>query len=442
MTTVPVQPPVHSDVVASFSSLARGATVVKFAVAYFTAKGARMMDPLLHEVERTEGSFGVVSVEWPTDIDELARLHKRLRGKLFIHTGIWPGTGTKVAGKLHCKVIYAEQGESTTIQVGSHNWTGTALDGSNIELSVRHECPTSGPFAKSVSEFIDTAKLLSEPFDPAKADYYKELQRFMVPPDLPHFFEFDSGFVESGEYITVVHASKEAGVTLAASSRIYLELGLDRDVFFPKNRPVHLYVHDPAPAGTESVRLFTGVVTNQNNTEHHTRNPDTLRPYPECTTMLVDWDPPRVRSKSDPSTAGRRPPAQAVVRLDADLKGERYQYHLGENRPRTTFEPRLVPAAQVLGADRLRAVAPKLLRDEIRVPLGIMVITAPTLDRRSDLGEEGTRAHVSLANDLAPQGQHGLFDHFVEPRYREAGNPFQSRFFSRYRRDQPPSDST
>jgi hypothetical protein len=423
-----IKPRVHDPVKDTLLPLVQGATRARFAVAYLTAKGATTMEPVIQAVEATRYGFGIVSVEWPTDIDELVRLAHRLPGKLFIHLGTWPKSGKKDIGKLHCKIIYIDADSDARIQVGSHNWTDSALNGSNIELSARVTLPPSDPFAREVSDFIDTVRVLSEPFDPAKRNFYREIQNRMFEPAPEHAVELESGF--EGDLITVVHAEPVPPTGSPTLDRVYLELDSAHDSMFPKNRTVHLYLHGGSEGSSPPV-LYIGVVTNQNNTEFHTLNPDKFREYTECTSMIINWAAPKLEKMETPLSDARRPSAQAVLRLQDRPSTVGFLYHVGRNRPRTSYEIQFESIVKRLGSQELTALAPLLQVQELQTPKAVFVVSSPRLDRRSTpeslLSEAGETARIT---DAEQQSETGVVKAII-PDPIDVGPVFETRFYQR-----------
>lgn len=423
MSTTPVLPPPHAPVSGTIASLVKGASQVKFAIAYFTRSAAHSVDPIISAVERLDQSFGIVSVEWPTDIDELVELQKRIPGKLYIHLGAWPKSGKKDIGKLHCKVVYVESAEYARIQIGSHNWTKAALDGSNIELAVRHEVQRSDPLAGATSQFLDDVRALAEPFDPLKTDFYREIQRSMAPNPPAHAVTPELGFQETE--LTVAHVNITADAPLAAGDRVYLELDSARDPLFPKDRQVHLYARDSQGRS----KLLLGVVTNQNNTQFRTANADTFRQYPECTSMIVGWNPPVLKKMEIPLTGNRSPQAQGVLLISGPPPGVGYFYHLGSQRPRTSYDVIKRPILGTIPAEVLARAAPSIIDRGFLVPVGVSVTTVPRFDRRSTGSNREEGYPVALLSRELSRGSQSV-QVSVEPSYEDPGETFETQFMA------------
>lgn len=64
--------------------------------------------------------------------------------------------------------------------VGSHNWTKRAILGLNVEASLVVRLKDSSPLFAAATEYLSRMKRIAEPFDVAKVDFYKALQRRMA----------------------------------------------------------------------------------------------------------------------------------------------------------------------------------------------------------------------------------------------------------------------
>jgi hypothetical protein len=120
-----------------------------------------------------------VSVHFPTNLDALQSLGRRLRNRLHIYLGGKTPYEkiSKFSPLLHSKVIWIGHGhESVSIFVGSHNWTATALDGVNMEASAGIECESQHPFAQDIKAHLDSCFDAGVEFNPADLDFYKSIQ--------------------------------------------------------------------------------------------------------------------------------------------------------------------------------------------------------------------------------------------------------------------------
>jgi hypothetical protein len=118
-----------------------------------------------------------VSVHFPTALKALCRLSARLGDRLHIHLGSRTPKekSSKSSPLLHSKVIWVG-GESggATIYIGSHNWTSAALDGANMEASIRTD--------QHVFDSLRVGDFLAEVTGP---DYHRRQGRFAGSEDAP-----------------------------------------------------------------------------------------------------------------------------------------------------------------------------------------------------------------------------------------------------------------
>lgn len=158
------------------------------AIAFVTKGGAEFVhERFLKKASAAERQKSrlCVSVHWPTDLDALCQLSPYLKDRLRIYLG--PKTPQEKKGHsplMHSKVALTERQDGVLdIFVGSHNWTGTALDGVNMEASVHLFCDGNSPFAVSIKNHLDACNNDEDcvPFDPENLAYYKSLQRKLFP---------------------------------------------------------------------------------------------------------------------------------------------------------------------------------------------------------------------------------------------------------------------
>ncbi len=116
--------------------LSSGTTRIMVACAFFSAAGCAIMRRHLARLQ-APGSCLVVSADPPTNIGALNGLAREAPGKVWAYqTGKLP-TEKKVGHALmHSKVFYAEAGENCRLWVGSHNLTGRATTGANLEAAL------------------------------------------------------------------------------------------------------------------------------------------------------------------------------------------------------------------------------------------------------------------------------------------------------------------
>ena len=162
------------------------------AVAFMTRRGIEFLRCNLHN--RLDWRL-VVSVRYPTDLKVLNELVKHAPNRVWIHlAGYTPEEKRGHKYQLHTKLVRIESGQNKikTI-VGSHNWTGMALEGINIENSVLIECASTDQAAVDSLNHFEGCLKESVPFDPADLDYYLFIQKKLdgkgLSEEVPEFIE-------------------------------------------------------------------------------------------------------------------------------------------------------------------------------------------------------------------------------------------------------------
>ena len=106
---------------------------------------------------------------------------------------------------LHAKMLlfWAKDG-TAELWVGSHNWTKRAILGLNVEASLVVRLKDSSPLFAAAADYLAHMKGIAEPFDVAKVDFYKALQRKMTSGLTPVMeLEAEDGASASDTTITV-----------------------------------------------------------------------------------------------------------------------------------------------------------------------------------------------------------------------------------------------
>ncbi len=339
----------HPDPRRRFRSVVEGdlrtAAELDLAVAFMTKAG---VDFLLDRLERglsPDHCRVSVSVHFPTDLAALCRLSDRLADRLHIHLG--GEAPREKSGKscplMHSKVIWAgKEDGKVTIFVGSHNWTSTALDGANMEASVRIECRPDESFAQDVKAHLDACFNACVPFDQDDVDFYRSLQVYLHPN--LHAAESE----ELGDFHPVPAAP--AVVIHAEDERT--DESPDLMLYIPKrDEPpddwlsanlrtrVYLYLYPPGTLlgrrtpGADPV-LYEGEV----RTFTDIKNPINGQP---ATCQIDDLNTPVLKTLS-PSVipaAGQGVRAQIVVSLERRGEGGLPVYVVGETRPGVRVKP-------------------------------------------------------------------------------------------------------
>jgi HKD family nuclease len=199
--------PFSEDLAAAW---ARG-SFTQAAVAFLTAGGVEFFAQHCLEHQDREQCRLCFTVQWPTDLDAVARLLPQLGPNLRIHLGAKTPVefSTDVTPMLHSKAVYTDNGDGTcTAFIGSHNWTANALNGVNFEASVRIACNTTDAFAVDLREHLVECFRRCVPFDLNDLAYYKAVQRVLSSrrPPAPDAEEVTAFERLQGAPAVVIHA--------------------------------------------------------------------------------------------------------------------------------------------------------------------------------------------------------------------------------------------
>ena len=230
-------------------SLLAGARRLDAAVAFVTRPGVALLRQYLKT--HPPGSARLVaSVRFPTDLRELANLEDDFGGTVFLHTGFqMPVEKGADRGQFHSKLALVElDGTERCVILGSHNWTGSALHGHNMEAGVILRCQETDPIVAQVRQHIEACARRSEAFVRQRLRFYETIQRDLhrrIGPggtdseDFPGFESMDA---------LVMHAEDATGNGIPRPLQLFIPVrdSHTRD-FFPDGRRVLLYVY---PAGS------------------------------------------------------------------------------------------------------------------------------------------------------------------------------------------------
>src|SRR5262249_47679913 len=152
----------------------------------------------------------VASIRWPTNLDSLKHLAEQIPGRVYLYRGMTlPEEINHDRPLMHSKVVYVEheQSEDVDMLVGSHNWTGQALHGNNVEASIHIQCQSKDSIAHDVREHLEHCFQGGEQFDPRKLADYKAIQ-LELHGSPPRPWGEEIGFVKDS--IVVIHAEEES----------------------------------------------------------------------------------------------------------------------------------------------------------------------------------------------------------------------------------------
>ncbi len=157
-------------------------TRLQAGIGYWTIDSALLGPDLVRAIQHESG-FVCVDLHPPTEVDALAAMAKQ-GGRVHVYYDDIP-TYTDQGRKeppclLHAKMLLFWSKDGTAeLWVGSHNWTQRAILGLNVEASLVVRLKDSSPLFAAAADYLARRKGIAEPFDVAKVDFYKALQRKM-----------------------------------------------------------------------------------------------------------------------------------------------------------------------------------------------------------------------------------------------------------------------
>lgn len=221
---------------------AKDATFIDLAVAFVTADGSDAIRRIAAELPSTSRLRLLVSVMFPTDLGEIAKLPKTIG--VGIHLADPNKEFDEDHKQFHSKIVYIERPDhSCTVVVGSHNWTGYGLHGGNLEASFVIDCTKDESVPRQVREHIDRCWKSSrtELFNEDRIEDYKALQRKL------HFNLSDKkmskpfpGFEPLSDETIVILAEGESHLPENSKLHFAVDEGLN-EKFVPR-RPAILFL--------------------------------------------------------------------------------------------------------------------------------------------------------------------------------------------------------
>jgi len=165
------------------SVLKHGTKRLRIACCFATTAGLKILKRYLPLLGR-EGSFAVFSSEYPTDLKTLGQWMDQHPGHIFVHYGkhFHRAESSNTRELMHSKLFYADDGETAKVWCGSHNLTGSALQGRNIEAANVIEGPVHDPYFKAVLAHLEGCRqraheeIREQPAGTAAAGYVLELE--------------------------------------------------------------------------------------------------------------------------------------------------------------------------------------------------------------------------------------------------------------------------
>ncbi len=229
-----------------------------YAAVCFWAIGPEVLDSRLVYLLGQPGSFCIVDIHPPTNVDRLDDFYQ-LGGTNFrvFAKEIQLKTGEYFLQRhlLHMKMLVFDlPGQQAEIWVGSHNFTKQALRGTNREATLVIPCIQGDAMYQQARAYL--ASVLADPdcrpFDPAVLDDYKKLQR--IPEEE----------AEGGSYVLPLAWDSSRMATLAQQTVTLAGNNAreGRELFQASGavRPLAIRAYDLA---SNSIRHFAAIVQNQ-----------------------------------------------------------------------------------------------------------------------------------------------------------------------------------
>lgn len=210
--------------------LVRSSKRLRMAVAFWTISPDRISDKL-PELLGKDGSFACVDFHRPTNIDHICDL-ANFGSDIFFHARKIQekspdGGFTLPANLLHSKILLFDLNDNEAeLWVGSHNWTGWALDGANIETSIRIKINSKAKLYTDTVSLLNSIKKQSYPVVPADRFKYKQIQE-----------------PEKTVSAISLNLTPEAGESIKIHSRLYIYCADHNDFKkIPKPKSKNLYI--------------------------------------------------------------------------------------------------------------------------------------------------------------------------------------------------------
>lgn len=307
---------------------------LRCAVCFFTGAGAAALARHAAALRR-DGSFVVVSIEPPTNLNAVLRLHALAPGHVFLHLGgatpVEKDVDRPLARALmHSKVFLAEGEEVVGLWVGSHNLTAQAIGGGNFEAAVNLRCEPDAVVVRAALAHLEECRSSAEPFDPASMERYVEIQRRRRRGE------------DRAANVTVIHCE---ALQLPTTSTFFTRLEIapeNLDSCFPNDVRVHLYLH---PLGSlqpgrvidlQAALGFQGQLTSFGHTSQHRRNPGVVASFMEAHFQITIGSELVAPTFGEVKSAAGPVTSQGMIRVDGPLTRQPRVYSLSGD-PMTRF---------------------------------------------------------------------------------------------------------
>jgi hypothetical protein len=316
---------VHADL---NGLLIRGTRSLRIAVCFFTEPGRVLLRRHSSRL-KSRGSFVVVSVDFPTNLKALEKLHRLAPGHVFIHMGGVTPEENKVGRSLmHSKIFLAEGDEACELWVGSHNLTGMAIAGGNFEAATLTRARCDSQLIQDAVEHLELCRTTAEVFNPDDMPRYQDIQnrRGITTWD-------------SERNVLIIHAEAATFPTESSFIARVQIAPTELDHLIRNDRPVRLFLHRPGTlrAGVlvdySRAELWTGEITAVVRTELHPKHRGAKG---EFSSANYEIDVPDLGSAPVFRLGGHSvvdPRTQVVISVESRGEPGREVYSIGSKSP-------------------------------------------------------------------------------------------------------------
>jgi hypothetical protein len=339
--------------------LCDGTDSLRIAVCFFTDAGRALLERHSAKLQ-LEHSYFVASIDWPTNLKSMERLHWSAPGHVYIHLGgVTPEEKRVGRSLMHSKVVLAENGESCRLWVGSHNLTAMAIEGGNFEAATMMSESTSSHVIQDAIAHLELCRSTAELFDPNDMDRYREIQRRRCEPDW-----------DSERNVLVIHAEAAVLPTESAFIARVQIAPTELDGLIRNDRPVRLFLHSPGTltAGTlvdyrKSV-MWIGEITAVVRTELHPRHRGAKGDFSAANYDIDVRDLSTIPVLRPGGHSTVAPKTQIVISLDRRGEPGTEMYSIGPKSP-ASVELDSVSEQELheIDADMVNFFTPESIRD-------------------------------------------------------------------------------
>jgi len=388
------------------------------AVCFFTRAGFLLLRRHATVLNRPD-SFFVASVDYPTNLEALKELHGIAPGHTYIHLGGATPEEIRVSRALmHSKILLAANSEQQRLWVGSHNFTGQAIEGGNIEAGIELTGDRNSQPIRDASAHLEVCRATAELFDPAQMERYKQIQNERLP--LPSWIRPDR--------LLILHAEARNQPSSAPFTCHLQIVPTDFDKYFLNDRGVRLYLHSAGtlrrgiPASFANVTLWSGSITGVVRTHRHPRNSGVQGQFQNAD---YEIELPDVFNAPVFDVKGTGIPAtsQIVLRMDARREPGREVYSIDK-----------VPVTNVYDADAVGQDLHEVDDDmrELFTPEsfdGQRMLYRPVRGMKQQLKVEGYEETMRTMSPALPSGTKELFSPEIMYVAKEAKRPADAFLF-------------